>query len=117
MKPPPPIPQLYGSTTPSTAAAAIAASKAFPPFVACTSIAACVASGSTLAAAPREPSAVGVFSWAAATGAASPVTAATAAGSQRIMPGRLPRRLTGQSEVDADRVRRARRRRAAGGRG
>ena len=96
------MPQLYGSTTPSTAAAAIAASKAFPPFF-MTSIAVWVANVSTLAAAPREPSAVGVFSWAAATGAAS--SAATmAAGSQRIMPGRLPRRLTAQSEVDADHV-------------
>ncbi len=80
MKPPPPIPQLYGSTTPSTLAAATAASNAFPPS-ASTSIAACVASGSTLAAAPPEPLAVGCFSCAVATGAVSATITATPAGS------------------------------------
>ena len=102
MKPPPPMPQLYGSTTPSTRRPRSPRRRRSRLFF-MTSIAAWVASGSTLAAAPREPSAVGVFSWAAATGAASSA-ATTAAGSQRIMPGPLPRRLRLQSEVDADHV-------------
>jgi hypothetical protein len=88
MKPPPPRPQLYGSTTPSTLAAAIAPSNALPPRLS-TSIAALVASGSTLAAAPPVPLAVGCFSWATATGALS-ATHATATPSsvltRRIIP-------------------------------
>src|SRR3954470_10224094 len=58
MKPPPPIPHENGSATPRTPAAVTAASTAFPPrFNA--SIAACVASVSTLAAAPPVPVDVG----------------------------------------------------------
>ena len=51
MKPPPPTPHENGSVTPSTPAAATAASIALPPFLS-VSIAACVAIRSTLAAAP-----------------------------------------------------------------
>src|SRR3954451_8969409 len=88
MKPPPPRPQLYGSTTPSTLGAAIAAADALPPFLS-TSIAALVASGSTLAAAPPVPFAVGCLSWAAATGALSAAHATTTPNSvlkRRIIP-------------------------------
>src|SRR6266508_2256109 len=60
MKPPPPIPHENGSTTPRTAAAATAASTALPPRSS-TSIAVCVASGSTLAAAPPVPVATGCW--------------------------------------------------------
>ena len=56
MKPPPPIPHENGSTTPSTPAAATAASTALPPRLR-VSIAACVASGSMVAAEPAEPTA------------------------------------------------------------
>jgi hypothetical protein len=66
MNPPPPIPHENGSVTPSTAAAATAASTAFPPFRR-TSMAARVPSRSTVAAAPPLPVAVGCFwTWAAA---------------------------------------------------
>src|SRR4051812_48264000 len=58
MNPPPPMPHENGSTTPSTAAAATAASTALPPERR-TSIAACVAIGSTDAAAPFLPTATG----------------------------------------------------------
>src|SRR5919204_2387544 len=58
MNPPPPIPQENGSVTPSTAAAVTAASMALPPFLS-VSIAACVASVSTDAAAPPVPTDVG----------------------------------------------------------
>src|SRR3954467_14994011 len=51
MKPPPPSPHENGSATPRTPAAVTAASTAFPPRFSA-SIAACVASVSTLAAAP-----------------------------------------------------------------
>ena len=84
MKPPPPMPQLYGSTTPSTLAAAIAASNALPP-PAITSIAACVASGSTLAAAPPLPLAVGCFSCAPAGAATAPRPQVALTGSQRTL--------------------------------
>src|SRR4051794_26461311 len=60
MKPPPPTPEEKGSTTPSTPAAAIDASTALPPLRR-TRIAAWVASGSTVAAAPRVPTAVRVL--------------------------------------------------------
>src|SRR5919204_5332518 len=58
MKPPPPIPHENGSATPRTPAAVTAASTAFPPRFSA-SIAACVASVSTLAAAPPVPVEVG----------------------------------------------------------
>src|SRR3954453_12300042 len=58
MKPPPPTPHEKGSATPRTPAAATAASTAFPPGCSA-SIAACVASVSTLAAAPPLPVEVG----------------------------------------------------------
>src|SRR4051812_38198978 len=77
MNPPPPMPQLNGSTTPSTPAAATAASKALPP-AASTSIAAFVASGSTLAAAPLYPSAVGCLACPCAAGGESATVAAAA---------------------------------------
>ena len=51
MKPPPPMPHENGSVTPSTAAAATAASTALPPALS-VSIAAWVPSASTVAAAP-----------------------------------------------------------------
>ena len=54
MKPPPPSPHENGSATPSTPAAVTAASTALPPRFSA-SIAACVASVSTLAAAPPVP--------------------------------------------------------------
>ena len=60
MKPPPPMPATYGSVTPSVAFAAIAASTALPPWRS-TWIALCVASGSTVAAAPPVPVATGCF--------------------------------------------------------
>src|SRR5919106_6674134 len=76
MNPPPPIPQEKGSVTPSTAAAATAASTAFPP-ASRTSIPACEASRSTVAMAPPVPTAVGCFvSW--ATLGAAPRGAANA---------------------------------------
>ena len=58
MNPPPPIPHENGSVTPSTAAAATAASTALPPRRKM-SIPACVASLSTDAAAPPVPTEVG----------------------------------------------------------
>src|SRR3954453_4366371 len=112
MNPPPPMPQLYGSTTPSTLAAATAASNALPP-ARMTSIAACVASGSTLAAAPPVPFAVGCFSCAWATGAAASAT--THASSHLVLPirtsspressapGTLPPQGSGQSHTEDDR--------------
>ena len=57
MNPPPPIPHDSGSTTPSTAAAVTAASTALPPRRSAP-IAACVATLSTVAAAPPVPVAV-----------------------------------------------------------
>ena len=58
MKPPPPMPAENGSVTPSTAAAVTAASTALPPCRS-VSIAASVASVSTVAAAPPVPVDVG----------------------------------------------------------
>src|SRR6185369_7757126 len=58
MKPPPPMPHEKGSVTPSIAAAATAASMAFPPPLS-VSIAAQVPRWSTVAAAPPFPTAVG----------------------------------------------------------
>src|SRR5690349_7386648 len=83
MNPPPPMPHEYGSTTPRTLAPAIAASNAFPPRRS-TSIAACVASGSTDAAAPLAPTAAGCFSCAAATGALNNAATAPTATTHRI---------------------------------
>jgi hypothetical protein len=60
MKPPPPMPHEYGSVTPSTPAAATAASTALPPSLSAW-IAARVPSRSTDAAAPPPPAAVGCF--------------------------------------------------------
>src|SRR5829696_6853082 len=79
MKPPPPTPHENGSVTPSTAAAATAASIAFPPS-ARMSIAACEASRSTDAAAPPVPVEVG-GSDAARVGADAAIAAATSAAS------------------------------------
>ena len=78
MKPPPPIPHEKGSVTPSTPAAATAASMALPPFVS-VSIAACVASVSTDAAAPPVPIAVGGPFGATAADAGTASTNAAAA--------------------------------------
>ena len=77
MKPPPPIPHEYGSTTPSTPAAATAASTALPP---CSSVsmAARVPSASTVAAPPSLPTAVGCF-----VGCTGPPWASAACGSKR----------------------------------
>ena len=60
MNPPPPMPHENGSVTPSTPAAATAASTAFPPWRS-VRMAACVPARSTLAAAPPLPTAVGCF--------------------------------------------------------
>ena len=60
MKPPPPMPAENGSVTPSTPAAATVASTALPPRLS-VSIAALVASASTVPAAPPLPTAVGSF--------------------------------------------------------
>src|SRR5690606_41519498 len=58
MNPPPPMPHEYGSVTPSTAAAATAASTALPPLRS-TDRPARVASRSTVATAPPDPVATG----------------------------------------------------------
>src|SRR5262249_22639174 len=71
MKPPPPTPHENGSVTPSTPAAATAASIAFPPALS-VSMAACVASVSTLAAAPPVPMEVGGPEGATAADAVTP---------------------------------------------
>ncbi len=60
MNPPPPMPHENGSVTPSTPAAATAASTAFPPRRS-VSMAAWVPARSTVAAAPPLPMAVGCF--------------------------------------------------------
>src|SRR5215210_554762 len=60
MKPPPPMPQEYGSVTPRAAAVATAASTALPPPLR-TCIPTCDASWSTEATAPPVPVAVGCF--------------------------------------------------------
>src|SRR3954452_11854226 len=88
MKPPPPIPHEYGSTTPSTPAAATAASIALPPRRS-TSIAARVASGSTVAAGPPVPTAVGRLAgaWLFCAGAVAG-TANSAATSRSVTSGR-----------------------------
>src|SRR5262245_53287932 len=78
MKPPPPIPHENGSVTPSTPAAVTAASMALPPFFS-VSIAACVASVSTDAAAPPVPIDVGGPDGATAADAATASTHAAAA--------------------------------------
>ena len=76
MKPPPPMPHENGSVTPSTPAAATAASTALPPERS-TLIAVCVASGSTVEAEPPYPTAVGVLG---GSGTAAPAgNAATSA--------------------------------------
>src|SRR6266540_4224194 len=67
MKPPPPIPQVYGAVTPIMAEAATAPSTALPP--ACiTWIAADVACASSVAAARPRPVAVGCAAGALDTG-------------------------------------------------
>src|SRR5688572_26447367 len=76
MKPPPPMPAENGSVTPSTAAEATAASTALPP-ARKVSIAACVPSASTVAAAPPEPVAVGVFAGSCAPAPCAPASAAS----------------------------------------
>src|SRR5213083_2626629 len=93
MKPPPPMPHEYGSTTPSTLEAAIAASTALPPRRRA-SIAACVACGSTVAAPPPTPTAVGclvgVGDWWAPAGAATRAAARTERSRRRMgvaLPG------------------------------
>src|SRR5919201_257457 len=85
MKPPPPMPHEYGSTTPSTPAAPTAASTALPPWRR-TPIAARVACRSTLAAAPPAPTAVGclVGVWWAAAGAARSAAARTGRSKRRM---------------------------------
>src|SRR3954463_1675853 len=73
MKPPPPTPHENGSVTPRTPAAATAASTALPPDFS-VSMAACVASVSTLAAAPPVPMDVGGPFGATAADAVTPKT-------------------------------------------
>ena len=77
MKPPPPRPHENGSVTPSTPAATTAASTALPPAFS-SSIAACVASVSTDAAAPPVPTDVGGPDGATAADAARPNRSAIA---------------------------------------
>src|SRR5438876_9192532 len=77
MKPPPPRPHENGSVTPSTPAATTAASTALPPAFN-SSIAACVASVSTDAAAPPVPTDVGGPDGATAAAATRPKTSAAA---------------------------------------
>ena len=89
MKPPPPMPQEYGSVTPSTLAAATAASMALPPERS-TSMAAEVARTSTVAAAPPRPVAVGVG---VSSGRASEVRAGVVA-----QPGPSPRHSAALTE-------------------
>ena len=85
MNPPPPMPHEYGSVTPSTPAAATAASMALPPWRS-VSIAAWVPARSTVAAAPPLPTAVGCFrSWASATCGSKSTTAIAAAMRRRAM--------------------------------
>src|SRR5438128_1047243 len=96
MKPPPPIPQENGSATPRTPAAVTAASTAFPPRFS-TSIAACVASVSTLAAAPPVPVDVGGPDGATAA-AATPIRVKnerTSAAATRNLPMLSPFELEG----------------------
>ena len=83
MNPPPPMPQEYGSVTPSTPAAATAASTALPPSRRAW-IAARVPSMSTDAAAPPLPTTVGCFwSWASAVGGSRTTSATSATMSRR----------------------------------
>ncbi len=89
MKPPPPMPAENGSVTPSTAAAATVASTALPPRFS-VSIAALVASASTVPAAPPLPTAIGSFMKlslcpACAAGAASAAAATATAITLRII--------------------------------
>src|SRR3954471_21966066 len=87
MKPPPPSPHENGSATPRTPAAVTAASTAFPPRFSA-SIAACVASVSTLAAAPPVPVDVGGPDGATAA-AATPISVRnekTSAAATRNLP-------------------------------
>src|SRR4051795_2893666 len=87
MKPPPPMPHEYGSPTPSTLEAAIAASTALPPRRR-TSIAAWVPCESTVAAPPPTPTAVGCLVgagvWWAAAGAATRAAATTERSRRRM---------------------------------
>ncbi len=76
MKPPPPIPQEKGSVTPRTAAATTAASTALPP-ARSASTAACVASVSTVAAAPPLPVWLGGPCGPASAHAPTPAASAT----------------------------------------
>src|SRR5262245_11784344 len=78
MKPPPPTPHENGSVTPRTAAVVTAASMALPPLFS-VSIAACVASVSTDAAAPPVPIDVGGPDGATAADAATASTQTAAA--------------------------------------
>src|SRR3954451_9429470 len=84
MKPPPPMPHAIGSTTPSMAAAATAASVALPPR-ASVSIAVWLARRSTVAAAPPRPTRVGGSEAGAAAGVTAAIAmAATAAAITRM---------------------------------
>ena len=82
MNPPPPMPHEKGSVTPRTPAAATAASIALPPAFS-SSIAACVASRSTVAAAPPVPVDVGGPDGATSAEALTPSTSATAIVAER----------------------------------
>src|SRR4029079_9136552 len=96
MNPPPPMPHEYGSTTPSTPAAATAASIALPPWRS-VSIAACVARGLACAARLPVPTAVACLGGAetsragAAAGTAKSSPAARTARSMRRMADSYPR--------------------------
>src|SRR5262245_30680661 len=92
MNPPPPIPHENGSVTPSTPAAATAASTAFPPLRSM-SIAAWVASRSTVAAAPPVPIAVGSLTAAADVAPVVSAAAASAAVTRRDNSNRGTRRI------------------------
>src|SRR4051794_23253005 len=85
MKPPPPMPIEYGSTTPSAASPATAASTALPPCLS-TSSAAWLAYGSTVATAPFLPTST---DW--ATGGRSAAAAGTASRQQKTRASRTMR--------------------------
>ena len=84
MNPPPPMPHEYGSVTPSTAAAATAASTALPPRAQGRRSRPAVAAGRRWRPRRPCPSAVGCFCWASAT-AGSKSTSAIAAAIRRRM--------------------------------
>src|SRR5206468_1895887 len=98
MKPPPPTPDENGSVTPSTPAAVTAASTALPPPFR-VSIAAWVASVSTVAAAPPVPVAVAGPCGPASAHAPTTSESTTAPTASRTTNVRVGRRRMGSSSV------------------